>query len=68
MSKPAPPALVGKRVLITGAAGSIGAELTRQVLAVGPADVLAVDTNETGLYELEGSVAGVAHVHRRRRR
>ena len=52
------PALVGKRVLITGAAGSIGAELTRQVLAVGPADVLAVDTNETGLYELEGSVAG----------
>jgi FlaA1/EpsC-like NDP-sugar epimerase len=46
-------------VLITGAAGSIGAELTRQVLAVGPADVLAVDTNETGLYELEGNVAGV---------
>ncbi|MBV9581462.1 MAG: polysaccharide biosynthesis protein [Chloroflexi bacterium] len=53
------PVLVGKRVLITGAAGSIGAELTRQVLAVGAADILAVDTNETGLYELEGSVAGV---------
>jgi FlaA1/EpsC-like NDP-sugar epimerase len=51
--------LAGKRVLITGAAGSIGAELTRQVLAVGPADVLAVDTNETGLYELEGNVSGV---------
>ncbi|HEY2593692.1 MAG TPA: polysaccharide biosynthesis protein, partial [Chloroflexota bacterium] len=51
--------LAGKRVLITGAAGSIGAELTRQVLAVGAADVLAVDTNETGLYELDGSVAGV---------
>lgn len=53
------PVLGGKRVVITGAAGSIGAELTRQVLAVGAADVLAVDTNETGLYELEGSVAGV---------
>ncbi len=53
------PVLAGKRVLITGAAGSIGAELTRQVLAVSPADVLAVDTNETGLYELEGSAAGV---------
>jgi FlaA1/EpsC-like NDP-sugar epimerase len=52
-------ALAGKRVLITGAAGSIGAELTRQVLAVGPADVLALDTNETGLYELEGSAPGV---------
>jgi O-antigen biosynthesis protein WbqV len=52
-------ALAGKRVLITGAAGSIGAELTRQVLAVGPAEVLALDTNETGLYELEGSSPGV---------
>jgi FlaA1/EpsC-like NDP-sugar epimerase len=50
-------ALAGKRVLITGAAGSIGSELTRQLLAIGPADILAVDVNETGLYELEGSVA-----------
>jgi FlaA1/EpsC-like NDP-sugar epimerase len=46
-------ALEGKRVLITGGAGSIGAELARQVVAVGPSDVIAVDTNETGLYELE---------------
>jgi FlaA1/EpsC-like NDP-sugar epimerase len=53
------PALAAKRVLITGAAGSIGAELTRQVLAVGPADVLAIDTNETGLYELESNGVGV---------
>jgi len=51
------PALAGKRVLITGAAGSIGAELARQVLAVGPSTVLAVDMNETGLYELEGDLA-----------
>jgi FlaA1/EpsC-like NDP-sugar epimerase len=51
-------ALASKRVLITGAAGSIGAELTRQVLAVGPSDVLAVDTNETGLYELQGDAPG----------
>jgi FlaA1/EpsC-like NDP-sugar epimerase len=53
------PVLGAQRVLITGAAGSIGAELTRQVLAVGPADILALDTNETGLYELECNVAGV---------
>jgi FlaA1/EpsC-like NDP-sugar epimerase len=52
-------ALAGKRVLITGAAGSIGAELTRQVLSLDPAEILAVDTNETGLYELEGSAPGV---------
>jgi FlaA1/EpsC-like NDP-sugar epimerase len=52
-------ALAGKRVLITGAAGSIGAELARQVLSVGPADVLGIDTNETGLYELQGNTPGV---------
>jgi nucleoside-diphosphate-sugar epimerase len=52
-------ALAGKRIVITGAAGSIGAELTRQVMAVGPADVLALDTNETGLYELQGDAPGV---------
>jgi len=51
--------LAGKRVLITGAAGSIGSELGRQVLAVGPASVLAVDMNETGLFELEGDLAAV---------
>jgi FlaA1/EpsC-like NDP-sugar epimerase len=51
--------LGGKRVLITGAAGSIGSELGRQVLAVGPAGVLAVDMNETGLFELEADLAAV---------
>ncbi|HEY0583200.1 MAG TPA: polysaccharide biosynthesis protein, partial [Chloroflexota bacterium] len=51
------PALAGKRVLITGAAGSIGSELARQVLAVRPASVMAIDLNETGLYELEGDLA-----------
>lgn len=52
------PVIAGKRVLITGAAGSIGAELTRQVLAVQPASVVAIDTNETGLYELEADLLG----------
>ena len=52
-------ALGGKRVLITGAAGSIGSELARQILAVGPASVMAVDMNETGLYELEGDLAAI---------
>ncbi|MGI9148951.1 MAG: polysaccharide biosynthesis protein [Chloroflexota bacterium] len=51
--------LTGKRVLITGAAGSIGSELGRQVLAVGPAALTAVDMNETGLYELEADLAAV---------
>ncbi len=42
----------GKRVLITGAAGSIGQELTRQVARFGPAAVIALDINETGLFDL----------------
>jgi nucleoside-diphosphate-sugar epimerase len=53
------PALRGKRILITGAAGSIGSELARQALAVGPASLLLLDTNETGLYELEGELAAL---------
>jgi FlaA1/EpsC-like NDP-sugar epimerase len=53
------PVLAGKRVLITGAAGSIGAELARQLQTIAPADVLAVDTNETGLYELQGEIPGI---------
>ncbi len=52
-------ALRGRRVLITGAAGSIGSELARQVLAVGPAALVLLDVNETGLYELEGELAAV---------
>ncbi len=42
----------GKRVLITGAAGSIGQELTRQVARFRPAAVIALDINETGLFDL----------------
>lgn len=57
------PALRDRRVLITGAAGSIGAELARQALRVGPAAVLLLDTNETGLYEVEAALArGAADV------
>jgi FlaA1/EpsC-like NDP-sugar epimerase len=51
--------LAGKRILITGAAGSIGSELVRQVVAVSPAAVLAVDVNETGLYELENELGAL---------
>lgn len=45
--------LAGKRVLITGAAGSIGSELAHQVAAINPASLIVCDQLETGLYELE---------------
>jgi FlaA1/EpsC-like NDP-sugar epimerase len=45
--------LVGKTVLITGGAGSIGSELCRQVAQLGPAQLLVADQSEHGLYEID---------------
>ncbi len=39
-------------VLVTGAAGSIGSELCRQVLTFRPRELHLLDNNETGLYDL----------------
>ncbi len=44
--------LRGNRVLITGAAGSIGSELCRQALRFEPQELLALDIDETGLFNL----------------
>ena len=43
----------GKVVLITGAAGSIGSEIVRQVLKFNPSKVLMLDQAETPLFELD---------------
>jgi FlaA1/EpsC-like NDP-sugar epimerase len=50
--------LDGAQVLVTGGAGSIGAELVRQALRSGARHVLAVDTAETPLHDLYLSVQG----------
>ena len=44
--------ITGKRICITGAAGSIGSEIVRQVLVQKPAAVLAIDQAETPLHDL----------------
>ena len=43
----------GKRVLITGAGGSVGSELVRQLLRLQPARIAALDKDENSIYELE---------------
>jgi FlaA1/EpsC-like NDP-sugar epimerase len=43
----------GRVVLVTGAAGSIGSEICRQLAAFGPARLLALDIAETPLFNLE---------------
>jgi FlaA1/EpsC-like NDP-sugar epimerase len=49
--------LKGKRVLITGAAGSIGSELARQVLLYHPRELVLIDQAESALYELQLELA-----------
>jgi FlaA1/EpsC-like NDP-sugar epimerase len=46
----------GRVVLITGAAGSIGSELSRRVAVMNPAALHLLDINETGLYELRNEL------------
>jgi FlaA1/EpsC-like NDP-sugar epimerase len=46
----------GKVVLVTGAAGSIGSELVKQILHYQPKKVIALDQAETPLFELENEI------------
>ena len=42
--------IAGRRILVTGAAGSIGSEICRQVAELEPATLVLVDTDENALY------------------
>lgn len=46
----------GKVVLVTGAAGSIGSEIVRQLLYLKPAKVVVLDQAETPLFEFENEL------------
>lgn len=47
----------GKRVMVTGGAGSIGSELCRQVLALRPESLLLLDQSEYGVFAMEQEFA-----------
>jgi FlaA1/EpsC-like NDP-sugar epimerase len=64
--EPVPPAqdlmdkaLKGRAVLVTGAGGSIGSELVRQVSGCGPRIIVLVDSNEFALFEIHREMEAV---------
>lgn len=52
-----------KVVLVTGAGGSIGSELCRQILRLAPTTLLLIEQNEFALYELHQELTGKVSSH-----
>jgi len=51
----------GKRVLVTGAGGSIGSELCRQIVALDPNSLILYERHENSLYAIVGELSDSGH-------
>jgi FlaA1/EpsC-like NDP-sugar epimerase len=56
--------LAAETVLVTGAGGSIGAELCRQIARVGPRRIVLVENAEAALFEVRRELSEERHFHR----
>ena len=56
--------LTGQVVMVTGAGGSIGGELTRNIVAQSPKQLLLLDHNEFGLYAIHQELEVLCQAHR----
>ncbi|MCM0674750.1 polysaccharide biosynthesis protein [Micromonospora phytophila] len=52
--------LTGRRILVTGAGGSIGSELCRQIMRTDPGELMMLDRDESALHGLQMSLSGRA--------
>ncbi|TCB95924.1 polysaccharide biosynthesis protein [Micromonospora zingiberis] len=52
--------VTGRRVLVTGAGGSIGSELCRQIMRANPGELMMLDRDESALHSLQMSLTGRA--------
>jgi FlaA1/EpsC-like NDP-sugar epimerase len=52
--------VTGKRVVVTGAGGSIGSELCRQIFRFSPAELIMIDRDESALHAIQLSLHGRA--------
>ena len=57
--------LTGRRVLVTGAGGSIGSELCHQIHKFAPSELIMLDRDESGLHQTQLSIEGRAMLESR---